>query len=97
MPLSILPEAERTFRYEPPAWARAWEDPRIGGGDRTALVPVAAETAHSDEAVTPVLFRIEEELPSIDELWTGRISVAVFVLAVLWFGGSVAVTLAGWH
>lgn len=106
MPLSTSPEAEHAFRYDPPAWARLiWESPRVGGfaGDAAALPDAATIKRDTDlvpsaneDAVAPVLFCIEDDLPSVDELWTGRISVAVFLLAVVWFGGQVLLTVAEW-
>jgi hypothetical protein len=83
-----LASSDASFLYEPPAWAEACFDPQIAAG-----IALPAELAEADGG--PDLSRVRDRRPTRDEIWTGRISVAIVLFALMWFGGHVVVALAG--
>nr|WP_314471110.1 hypothetical protein [uncultured Sphingomonas sp.] len=83
-----LASSDASFLYEPPAWAQASFEPSIAAGMALSAESVAAEDG-------PDLPFAGDRHPTRDEIWTGRISVAIVLFALLWFGGHVVVALAG--
>lgn len=79
------------LQYEPPRWAQTWQEPQIVPPATSQVVQALDE----DTAPQPVLFRFHNDRQTTDEIWTGRISVAVVGLGLLWFGGHIIATVAG--
>lgn len=96
MPLSILPEANRTARYEAPDWARrVWEAPQRGGSPDEAGLPDAAAIKRDAELV---LIAIPDAPAPATEGTCARLSAAfgyfVSCAAILYFFGHVAAAWA---
>jgi hypothetical protein len=83
MPLSPSSEPFPTFYYRAPAWAQACFEPQLA----EPVSDCDPRDGADDKSVS--LFSFPDDRPSADEIWTGRISVAVVVLGGLWFGGQV--------
>lgn len=88
MLLSAPRDHQSSVHYEPPAWAQASFDPQIAAGLALRAAAVAAE----DGSELPFA---GDPQPTRDEILTGRISVAVVLFALLWFGGHVVAAFAG--
>lgn len=88
MLLSIRTDHQLPENYEPPFWAEACFDPQIAAGMALPAELVVAEDG-------PELPFVGDRQPTRDEIWTGRISVAIVLFALMWFGGHVIAALAG--
>lgn len=92
MPLSHHAEAERTYRYEPPAWARLWDEPQI------PFVAAPGEAEDTPANDVSLFCRVEDS--ACDELAMAdpdvrRIETACLIMALLGLAMVVA-QLARW-
>lgn len=83
MPLSISPEADRTFHYEPPSWARTWDDPRIPLPTDAELLDDLKSIAAAPVDGDLILFAVPEEPERAGDSLRARLTTAFGIAAAL--------------